>query len=716
MSDPTILDYVKEKLTFWKKGTLHIPTLEEARASDGWMLKPTEMMAEPEPAEPNRVILELQEIKLPWRALIGIVLAIFAQVLVERGEFKTPVVLGLYGLSLAFCVWAYLKDEWVLQDIPEDVAEEGRFKINYFYLIAAAPAGLLTFLVFQTGKFSLPGLIVWAVAIAAIVGSFVNIKPPLRDWAQKIIHWLKDWPKSIQFKPVSLVVLVLVAVVIFFRVYRLNEVPLEMTSDHVEKLMDVQDVLNGDSWVYFIRNTGREAIQFYLTAWISKAFSTGISFMSLKIGTVLLGLLTLPFIYLSGKELASKRVGVLAMFLAGVAFWPNVISRVGLRFPLYPLFVAPTFYFLLKGLRTKSRRDVVLAGVFLGIGMHGYTPFRIVPVMVVAAALIYILHAGTSRNRLFALNTVAVVALVSFVIFLPLFRFSVDNQDIFYYRMLTRASSLEAPLPGNPVVLFFGNLKNAMLMFGYTAGATWLHSIPNRPAMDQISAALIYIGMVLILVRYLRKHKWQDLFLIVSIPILMLPSILSLAFPVENPNLPRTGGAIVPVFIIIALLIDGLAASLERGISGVYRKPVSYGFLGLILLVITNTNYNLMFDKYDTQFRMSAGNTTEMGAIIKDFATSIGTPDTVWIVGYPYWVDTRLPSIVAGYPIRDYAIWPDQFEETLNYTTTKLFIFNPTDTADMDKLKEMYPDGRFIPYTSAIPDKDLTLFLVPAVE
>jgi hypothetical protein len=82
-------------------------------------------------------------------------------------------------------------------------------------------------------------------------------------------------------------------VVLFFRFYRLDGLPAEMVSDHAEKLLDVNDVLNGDLNVFFPRNTGREAFQFYWTALMSIVFGTGISFMSLKLGTVLGGLVTL---------------------------------------------------------------------------------------------------------------------------------------------------------------------------------------------------------------------------------------------------------------------------------------------------------------------------------------------------------------------------------------------------------------------------------------
>jgi len=163
-----------------------------------------------------------------------------------------------------------------------------------------------------------------------------------------------------------LVLIILVALLsIFFRVYELQVVPSEMFSDHAEKLLDVADVLDGKTSIFFTRNTGREPLQFYLTAAIIKIFNTGISFLSLKIGTVLAGLLTLPFIYLIGKELGGKWVGLAALFFAGVGYWPNVISRVALRYAFYPLFTSATLYFLIKGLRTRNRNDFLLAGLLL---------------------------------------------------------------------------------------------------------------------------------------------------------------------------------------------------------------------------------------------------------------------------------------------------------------------------------------------------------------
>jgi hypothetical protein len=106
--------------------------------------------------------------------------------------------------------------------------------------------------------------------------------------------------------------------------------------------------------MFFPRNTGREGFQMYWTLLVAGVFGTGLSFLSLKLGTVLLGLLTLPYIYLLGVELGGRRLGLIALILFGIGYWPNLVSRIGLRFPLYPLFVAPCLFYLC-GLRAFKK-------------------------------------------------------------------------------------------------------------------------------------------------------------------------------------------------------------------------------------------------------------------------------------------------------------------------------------------------------------------------
>ena len=147
---------------------------------------------------------------------------------------------------------------------------------------------------------------------------------------------------------------------------------------------------------------------------------------------------------------------------------------------------------------------------------------------------------------------------------MPLFRLTLDQLDLIAYRSLTRLGDLERPLPGPVWQIFLKNTWNALVMFFWDDGEVWVHSIPHRPAMDMVSAGIFFIGLMLLLFRYTRKRNWVDLFLLVMIPLLLLPSILSLAFPNENPNLNRTAGAYVPAFLILAVGSESLLSAIKR--------------------------------------------------------------------------------------------------------------------------------------------------------
>jgi hypothetical protein len=208
---------------------------------------------------------------------------------------------------------------------------------------------------------------------------------------------------------------------------------------------------------------------------------------------------------------------------------------------------------LFKGLQERKYNQLLLSGLFLGLGLHGYSPIRIVPVLILVIFVIFIIFEKSTQDRIFAIKGFFLLSFSSLIIFLPLFRFLLENPAIFNYRALTRLTSLESPINGSIILIFFSNLWNSLIMFFYKNGEVWVDSIPNRPALDVVSAVFYLYGLILIIVQLTKLRTWREFSLIISIPILMLPSILSLAFPRENPALNRSGGAMVPVFIIIGI-------------------------------------------------------------------------------------------------------------------------------------------------------------------
>lgn len=670
-------------------------------------------------------------------SLSSLILALFAQVSLEPPNPNATLGALLYGVAAIVLLFASLRSYLVLPgrsgetpsrltSLPEDEGNRlspptplpGDGEVEAFHLHLPAFGGALVsaalaFLAFGGGVFTPLNLILWGLAILLTVRAFYPLSLFRLEWLRGILCWLQEPEWRVRITRWTILLFFTFLVLLFFRFYRLAEVPPEMVSDHAEKLLDVAEVLDGKWHIFYPRNTGREAFQMFLTAAMAKLFGTGLSFLSLKLGTSIAGLMTLLYLYLLGKEIANRRVGLFAMTLAGISYWLNVITRVGLRFSLYPLFVAPTLYYLIRALRRPNPRDFILCGFFLGLGLHGYSPFRVVPLIVLVAVGLALLHGATSHRRRAMLIGFMIIVMVSLIVFLPLLRYTLQNPEMFFYRGLTRVTDLEKPLDRPAMQIFFNNLWRALIMFFWNNGNVWVVSIPGRPALSVVSAALLFIGGWLVLVRYLRRFAWPDLFLLISIPLLLLPSVLSLAFPDENPILNRTSGAIIPVFLFVALGMEALIRPFEAAFQHGWRRSLGWLLAFCLLGLSMGQDYDLVFRQYATQYARSAWNTSQMGKIIQQFASTIGTPDTAWVVAYPHWVDTRLVGINAGFPLKDYAIWPDQLEMTLAYEGAKLFIVKPEDSAGLEALQRLYPWGSWQEQHSPWEGKSFYLYFVP---
>lgn len=648
----------------------------------------------------------------PTALMVGLLLALVAQRLMEPPGRNWQIGITVYAFALAAWGVALIRKQWRLPDIRTAAWEgdaDGPIEVRIVPLSIGLVLAFIAFLDFGGNRFTAFNTTVWVLGTFFVVAAFWN-PPPWKQWLATLRRG--RWPFT--FSWWHLVLLGVAAVAVYFRYVHLVSVPAEMFSDHAEKLLDIADVLAGKTRIFFPRNTGREAIEMYLVAAIIKYLGTGYSFLSLKLGMVTMGLLALPFIYLLGKELGGKGVGLWATLFAAFAYWPNVTARVALRFALYPAFAAPTLYFFVRGLRHGRRNDFLWAGLFLGAGVHGYSPFRLVPLTVAGALVVYWLYEKEGAKRTRALFGFLLTALLSFIVFLPLFRYMLGNWQMFFYRSATRLGQLERPYPGNPVAIFFSNFAKALIMPFWDDGEIWVHSIPHRPALDWVSGALYALGLVIVIVRLGRRRRWEDAFLLVSIPLLMMPSILSLAFPNENPCLNRTGGAYVVIFVIVGMAADALYQAITRWRPR-FGRWAGVALVGLLALVAARANYDLVFHQYADEFRAGAWNTTAIGEVIHGFVALGNDPHSAWVIPYPYWVDTRLVAINAGlFPeIPDTALPPQRIADTQDVPAPKLFILKPEDKPSLDALQHLYPNAIVRLHTSPLQGKNFIVFFVP---
>ncbi|MBN1439967.1 MAG: glycosyltransferase family 39 protein [Anaerolineales bacterium] len=690
--------------------------------------QPPKAVAEPEAPEAGEIRPAgkggLPVLRLP----LAVAAAFLAQWIMDFRPIYTPHArtagLFLYLLAFGILSWALASGDAVFP-VASTSGEGKGFKITLpraAMLMFAVFFGVLVYMGSSDGMFRplalltlAVALVYWWIALAEYSGGMGEaLIAAFRSAAGRIRGFGAGLLGGITLSPWSLLVAACFAALVVIRTVDLAATPPEMTSDHIEKLVNVDDILQGNFYIFFANNGGREALEFYLVALVSQIFGTGLSFLSLKIVSVAAGILTLPFLYLLGREIADRRVGLLAMVLGGIGYWPDMISRIGLRLPLAMLFSAAALYFYFRALRRRRWNDFLWTGVVLGIGMYGYTPIRIVPLALAAVTLLFLLHPSSKGSRGWGAAGFAMMMATTVLLFVPFLRYAAEFPEDFWLRTLTRIVG-GGDLPAeDPVKTFLLNVGNAMLMFSWNDGVGWFNCVPLRPALDVVTGGMFHLGFFGVIVHAFKKRTWEAISLPVLIPILLLPSILALAIPNENPSLARAIAAVPAVFLLPALAFVLLIDFMRARLPGRYGAWAAAGLTAALVIAGAVQNFDLTQRQYPATYRLNSENASELGEFMRQFAATIGAPEDAYFIPYPYWVDDRIVNIAAGFPINSvHYVFPEQIPDFEFSGRPTLFLLLAEDAESLEALKQRFPDGYYAVVASQFPNNDFIYFIVP---
>ena len=288
--------------------------------------------------------------------------------------------------------------------------------------------------------------------------------------------------------------------------------------------------------------------------------------------------------------------------------------------------------------------------------------------------------------------------------------------------MIRRTTASEVALTGSPLGLLAGNLWDALLMFNWRGDVAWISAVPGAPLLDVVSGSLFILGLVAWGVRLAVRRNPIEALVPIAILILLLPSALAIAFPIENPSATRTSGVIPLVYLLAAWPLALVRERWQAALGGTGRR-MALATIGVLGLVVALFNYNAYFHRYLDSYRRSALNPGEVGAAVAGFADSIGSLDNAYLQGYPFWHDYRAIGIEAGDITWGNAILDAEHltrllaeDAQLTDGTAKLFVVHPDDEEGRAVLEDAYPGGQFILKSSAAPEHDFYLFVAPAEE
>lgn len=215
-----------------------------------------------------------------------------------------------------------------------------------------------------------------------------------------------------------------------------------------------------------------------------------------------------------------------------------------------------------------------------------------------------------------------------------------------------------------------------------------MDGIANRPALDLVSAVFFLIGLVWLIARMVKEKAWPYIALFVTGILFLVPSALSIAFPLENPSLSRAYGMAIPAMILAAVGLV-LVVKWLGGRSKYTRIIVSV----VCAFVIIFFNYQLLHRVYVDNYRQNAWNAREMSETVLKFEQNYGDDGQAWLLGYPYWVDERAVAIMAGKAPNSLLLNLDDIHGIVNQPGAKLFILHLEANDSLNTLKTVFQMG-----------------------
>ncbi len=487
------------------------------------------------------------------------------------------------------------------------------------------------------------GLLAFVIG-AYLFGPYVGWRGRIQKVALKSTHRISYWELGL--------LLVVLAIGLFFRLYRLNQLPPGLFVDEGNAALDALHILEGHLDSPF--GTGwfeTPTMYAYYLVGLFKLF--GVRYFTLKLASLLPGILLLFVFYPFARDLFGPPTALSATLFLSVSRWHAHLSRWGWNEVAPPLFQVLALYFLLRGSRSRRSGDFVLGGVFLGLGMYTYLASR----LVVAAVFLYLLYRVLVEKGYLRRTWLGLLAfwLAWGVTFAPLamtyvhkpFTFLNRSRQVSVLNDMQRAYSPQTPPPmwyralAKPLHLpsqvslqpLWQNTVRHAQMFTIVGDHNPRHNIPGAPMLDTVTALFFLMGLGYALWRW-RDHR-QGL-LLIWLVITLLGGILSSAG--EAPQAYRTLGVLPAVALLAGEAFANLWAALRcwLGRPAWLWKGLSWALL-LALPAATWLNGYSYFTLYARRPTTAVAFNAPENAIAREVQAALARSETVYLAPRLYW-------------------------------------------------------------------------------
>ncbi|MDD1686817.1 glycosyltransferase family 39 protein [Methanoregula sp.] len=281
----------------------------------------------------------------------------------------------------------------------------------------------------------------------------------------------------------------------------------------------------------------------------------------LRFVPALAGILTIPLIYLIGKEFVDRNVGIIAAAICTISPFLLFYSQEARAYSLGLFFIAFAMVFFLKAMKTNELSSWLLFGVLsaLALWAHFYT------IVVTGSLLLYalIVKIPDLRKDIREIKYLVAAGVVFVVVSLPL---------LFVALQLFTSRTTGGPSFG---------LQGADVI------------ITTFQQLSGFSAMVMFLFLLLFVVGVMQAFHLDRNKGIFLVALMVLPFAISWFLSYKIPMVPRYLIILVPVYFI------GIALAYKPVYGLISNRGVVYGFIALLVLLSVTTPF---FSSYYTSY------------------------------------------------------------------------------------------------------------------
>ncbi|HEY0739425.1 MAG TPA: glycosyltransferase family 39 protein [Herpetosiphonaceae bacterium] len=389
------------------------------------------------------------------------------------------------------------------------------------------------------------------------------------------------------------------------RLYQLGSVPFGMWRDEARHALLALRILDDPSFrpVYVPDvpiQVDLPALLFYLQA--IPITLLGPTVVAARLVPALAGSLTVIPIYILGRRLGGRPVGLVAALLLAVSSWHIALSRFASPAVLDPFFTLTGLVLLDRALSasesTGRQRRLLLAlaaGAIMALALYTYHTGRLMPL--IAATLIAARLGLGWRAWRQEWTTLAAFALGAILVASPLLHYIWTAPDSFNRRINQIGSVAETESQVTPAYALEENATRYALMWNVQGERNARHHVPLVPLVDPFTGLLFVIGLILLL---RNGQLFSSRLLLILLVLGLVPGLLSS----DAPHALRSIDVVAPTMLIAAIALAALAIHARRSWPAL-RLPIGVGvpaasMLFNIWLYFGHTPYDpRIWDKFE---------------------------------------------------------------------------------------------------------------------